>query len=94
MSYHSFKPPGRSSLRTSVFDLESKEERDQDNLTYKSGIFTSIFIYNWTTPSHRKWFGLFASLRCTESDDIILDAKKFEDYTIACENENRSNKRD
>jgi len=83
----SYTISGKTTLRTTVFDLVSEQERNKVQSIYEKGCYISISIDGWVTPGHRKWFGVCGLLRSLQNGNSTIDARRFEDITLEGETE-------
>lgn len=82
----SFTPPGKTALRTIIFERVWNEDRSKIHSSYQTGSYVSLCINGWKTPGHLKWLGICGILRSVQTGNTLIDARRFEDVTLEGEN--------
>jgi len=82
----SFVAPGKTALRTSIFERVWNQERKHIQSAYQTGSYISLSVDGWTTPGHLKWLEICGIMRSVKSGSTMLDARRFEDVTLEGEN--------
>eukprot|EP00171_Calliarthron_tuberculosum_P006124 IDg6124t1 len=70
---------GRTAFSTTVLDRVSKRLRLSIMDKYSSGVYVSLRIDGWLTPTSLKLLGFCRLLKCIHTGDIAVDVSRFEE---------------